>query len=151
MNIDIQFEEPFADSLEPAVIEQAVAAVLARYPELDSPALTVLVTGDEDIRALNLEYMGIDSPTDVLSFPSGDLPGTPGEEVYLGDIMISLETAARQAAQGGHLLAQEVELLTVHGVLHLLGFDHGDEAEKAAMWEVQAGILSELSNPLSPP
>lgn len=151
MNIDVQFEAPFEDALASAVIENAVKQVLAQQSGPDFPALTVVVTGDPDIRALNLEYMGIDSPTDVLSFPSGDLPGVPGEEVYLGDIMISLETARKQAAQGGHSLEQEIELLTVHGVLHLLGFDHGDEADKTAMWEAQAAALAGLSNPLSPP
>lgn len=151
MEIDVQFEDDFADALDEDVIAKAAGMVLADHPEIASPSLTVLVTGDNDIRALNLEYMGMDAPTDVLSFPSGELDGSLAEETYLGDIMISLETAARQAEQGGHTLVQEIELLTVHGVLHLLGHDHGDEVEKAAMWDVQARVLKKLANPLSPP
>ncbi len=155
MNIDVRLEEAAVASVgkvfSPDIVQRAVKAVLEDYPEINQPALTVLVTVDKEIRSLNERFMGIDAPTDVLSFPSGELTEFGEEETYLGDIMISLETAARQAAQGGHSLAQEVELLSVHGALHLLGYDHGDEDEKRQMWGAQATILEKLANPLAPP
>lgn len=151
MNIDIQIERPFRDRLQPDVVRKAAAGALAAASIPGLPALTVLVTGDSAIRELNREYMAIDAPTDVLSFPSGETPGEEEDERYLGDIMISLETAERQAAAGGHTLSQEVELLAVHGVLHLLGHDHADEDGKAAMWALQSAVLQKLGNPLAPP
>ena len=94
----------------------------------DDPEISVVLCDDEFIRALNARYRGQDKPTDVLSFPQED------PEV-LGDIVISLPTAARQANSAGWTLENEVALLCVHGLLHLLGYD--DETEAGA-WEMQA-------------
>ena len=82
---------------------------------------SVLLTGDERLRALNLQFRGVDKPTDVLSFPAlSQVPnGSPG-----GDLAISLETASVQAANFGHTLAMEVKILILHGLLHLAGYDH---------------------------
>jgi probable rRNA maturation factor len=86
---------------------------------------SVLLAGDERLRALNLQFRGLDKPTDVLSFPalqeppSADQPGGQG-----GDLAISLETAAVQAAAHGHTLQIEVKVLILHGLLHLAGYDH---------------------------
>lgn len=90
--------------------------------------LSILITGDEEIRELNRTYRGKDRPTDVLSFPDGDV--VEGRFI-LGDIVISLETAQRQAKELGHSLEEEVERLLTHGVIHLLGYDHelGGEEE----------------------
>jgi probable rRNA maturation factor len=77
---------------------------------------SVLLTGDEQIRAMNLKFRGLDKPTDVLSFPSSMEDG--------GDVAISLETAAVQAAAHGHSLQTEVSILILHGLLHLAGYDH---------------------------
>lgn len=111
----------------------------------DGAAVTILLTDDEYIRALNLQYRDEDASTDVLSFPAGDpLPGSEHLLEYLGDIAISVETAERQAAAKGHSLGAELQLLAVHGVLHLLGYDHTDEQQKAEMWAAQAAILGKL-------
>jgi probable rRNA maturation factor len=105
--------------------------------------ISLHLTSDEELQQLNRQHLGINAPTDVLSFPIPfDDPetGTP----YLGDILISVETAARQAENAGHPLDDELGLLVVHGVLHLLGYDHATPEEKSAMWKIQDNLLQEL-------
>ena len=140
----------FGDPALRAAIRGAAQATLEAGRAPRDASLTVLVTGDEAVRKLNAEFLGHDAPTDVLAFPAGT-PPIGDEDGYLGDIVISLETARRQAEAGGHALADEVQLLSVHGILHLLGHDHAEPGEKAAMWSVQAKALAGLGNPLSPP
>jgi probable rRNA maturation factor len=164
MKVDIRMDPGFGDPAVRNAIRKAAAAVLKTAAALTSgggpgsPALTILLTGDEAIRALNARFLDTDAPTDVLAFPAGDdgaLDEHPGflEDGggYLGDVIISLETARRQAEAGGHPLEQEVQLLAVHGILHLLGHDHAETDEKAAMWTAQTAVLADLGNPLSPP
>jgi probable rRNA maturation factor len=105
--------------------------------------MTIVLTGDEEIRILNRDFLGSDSPTDVLAFPSEETDPEIGHR-YLGDVIISLPRAAEQARVRGHGVDGEVQLLVVHGVLHLLGHDHGEEEEKACMWQMQAKILDQL-------
>lgn len=92
---------------------------------------------------LNKEFLDVDSPTDVLSFPASE-PDPETGSVYLGDILISIPRAAQQAQSAGHPLEAEVQLLTVHGTLHLLGFDHASDEEKAVMWNEQAKVLERI-------
>lgn len=106
--------------------------------------LSLVLTGDEKLHELNLQFMGQDRPTDVLSFPSGDAE----ESGYLGDIIISVPRARQQAEQRGHSLEQELQLLTIHGLLHLLGHDHATAGDKAAMWAAQGRVLEKLYIPL---
>ncbi len=88
---------------------------------------SVLLTGDEQLRAMNLQFRGVDKPTDVLSFPALPEVASCGQG---GDLAISLETAAVQAAEHGHSLQMEVKILILHGLLHLAGFDHeGDRGQ----------------------
>lgn len=107
--------------------------------------LTVLLTGDDEVRTLNRVHRGIDEPTDVLSFPSATegFPMAAEGARYLGDIAVSVPRAQAQAADAGHSLNSELQLLVVHGVLHLLGYDHGTEEERASMWARQDAILRE--------
>ena len=102
---------------------RAALAATMRHFEVEDKAVTVVLVGDRAIRALKRETWGEDAATDVLSFPTY-LPGDPFVPPHLGDIVISLETAARQATSRGHSLAQEVALLASHGLTHLVGFDH---------------------------
>jgi len=83
--------------------------------------VSVLLTGDEQLRAMNLQFRGVDKPTDVLSFPALPETANGGQG---GDLAISLETAAIQAADHGHTLQMEVKVLILHGLLHLAGYDH---------------------------
>lgn len=130
------------------VLERSALEVL-QYANINGDA-SVVLTGDEQLRELNAQYLGIDSPTDVLSFPSGEVdPDT--QELYLGDVIISLPRAALQAAAGGHAVEDELALLVVHGMLHLLGHDHADADEKALMWSKQAEILDRLGCRISAP
>ncbi len=130
------------------VLERSALEVL-QYANISGDA-SIVLTGDEQLRELNAQYLGIDSPTDVLSFPSGEVdPDT--QELYLGDVIISLPRAALQAAAGGHAVEDELALLVVHGMLHLLGHDHADADEKALMWSKQAEILDRLGCRISAP
>ncbi len=96
-----------------------------------SGSLSVRLTGDGELRRLNLSFLGEDRPTDVLSFPSGGSgEGGPG---YLGDLAVSWPAVQRQAAAYGHPASTELALLLVHGLLHLAGLDHGDAQGEAAM------------------
>jgi len=110
----------------------------------------VVLTDDPAIRALNRQWRGLDEPTDVLSFPmdEGESPAAPtGGEVAspLGDVVISLETAARQAPSHGYTLLDEVRFLLVHGVCHLLGHDHGEPEEAARMRCEEARLLAAIA------
>lgn len=137
-------------------IETVIRAALEAQRVTVPCEISVLLTDDEGIHQINLDMREVDRPTDVLSFPMFDLePGVPPEgEDYLdpesglcplGDMCISLERAAAQAAEFGHSLEREVCYLTVHSVLHLLGYDHLDEgAMKAQMREREEAILGAL-------
>ncbi|MFQ5398660.1 MAG: rRNA maturation RNase YbeY [Anaerolineae bacterium] len=129
-----------------ALVQAAAQAAFMLYNWADGDAaLTVFLTDDDYVRQLNQQFRQLDEPTDVLSFPSGEpLPGMPEEVRYLGDIAMSLPYARRQAGHMGNPLASELQLLAVHGTLHLLGFDHTDSEEKRAMWAAQAAVLSRL-------
>ena len=120
--------------------------------------IAVRLTDDEDIREINLENRGIDSATDVLSFPmldwydgEGDLPGDADLDpetgaVFLGDMVISVERAKQQAEEYGHSFERECGYLTVHSILHLLGYDHVDDEErKALMREHEERVMTALS------
>jgi len=104
-----------------------------------------LLVTDRRIRALNRRYRGEDFPTDVLAFPQGEGGGPPGHPGLLGDVVISVETAARQAARAGHSLEREAALLLIHGILHLLGHDHATAAERRRMWAIQRRLLRETA------
>lgn len=99
------------------------------------------------IATLNQQWMDQDGPTDVLSFPMDELePGREGDdppEGYLGDIALCPAVAERQADQAGHASIDEIRLLTTHGILHLLGYDHAEPEEHQAMFSLQARLLAE--------
>jgi len=123
--------------------ESAVAAALKHQSAPMNADLTIVLSDDKQLHELNLQWMGVDSPTDVLSFPSDEIDPENGNR-YLGDILISVERAAEQARAAGHSVEAEVQLLSVHGVLHLMGHDHAEADDKARMWKAQAEILAQL-------
>jgi probable rRNA maturation factor len=111
--------------------------------------LSVVLLDSNSMADLHMRWMDLPGPTDVMSFPMDELePGgrpdapEPGPAV-LGDIVLCPEFAAQQAAAAGHSLAHELALLTIHGVLHLLGFDHGEPAEEKEMFALQRQLLEE--------
>jgi probable rRNA maturation factor len=101
----------------------------------------VLLVGDRAIRRLNRTYLGRDHPTDVLAFPQARAFSMPGPSL-LGDVVISVDTAARQAKAHGHSLDRELALLLIHGLLHLLGYDDSTPAARRRMWTTQARLLA---------
>jgi probable rRNA maturation factor len=137
--IHVEAQVPFPKKL----LEQAARAALeheAQSPEAD---LSIILTDDARLQELNLNYLSVDAPTDVLSFPAAETDPETGAP-YLGDILISVPRARAQAEAAGHALEAEVQLLVVHGVLHLLGHDHARAKEKARMWKAQAEVLERL-------
>jgi probable rRNA maturation factor len=142
-----------------AVDERALAD-LGRYV-LDamrvSPLadLSVVLLDADAMSALHLQWMDLDGPTDVMAFPMdgtdellerGDHPGSlsderPAPAAMLGDVVLCPGVAAVQAREAGHSLEAELHLLCTHGILHLLGYDHAEPAEKAEMWDVQGRLL----------
>ena len=116
--------------------------------------ISVTFTDNENIQIINREHRNIDSPTDVLSFPmlEFDEDGNviddeyeyDSDEIVLGDIVISLERAAKQAEDYGYSLKREVAFLTAHSMLHLLGYDHMDAEEEKVMFSKQEQILEDL-------
>jgi len=146
INIDNQ-----QDFLESALLQRAARLTLEistwLNPSLESAPvdadITIVLTDDAQLHELNKEFLGVDAPTDVLSFPASESDpetGTP----YLGDILISIPRAVQQAQAAGHSVEAEVQLLVVHGTLHLMGHDHAEAEEKTRMWNAQAEVMSRL-------
>ncbi|MFH1523663.1 MAG: rRNA maturation RNase YbeY [Chloroflexota bacterium] len=129
------------------ILERAARALLdlSGVPDAD---LTLALADDSRIQALNRDFLGIDAPTDVLSFPA-DEPDPETGRRYLGDVIISLPRATEQASERGHPVEDEIQLLVIHGILHLLGHDHAEAGEKARMWAIQAEVLERLGVSLS--
>ncbi len=129
----------------PALAKQLVvnAADQTLVLERVSGDLTVVLTDDAQLRKLNRQYLDVDAPTDVLSFASGEADPDTGA-TYLGDVVLSVPQAQIQATAAGHALEAEVQLLVVHGVLHLLGYDHAEPESKGRMWLAQAAALKQL-------
>lgn len=154
MRVRIYFENeqdvrPVSEYLK-RLLRRAIRTTLEHESFQRPCEISVTFTDNEGIHALNREYRGVDRPTDVLSFPQFDFFGgealPDGDEVVsLGDIVLSLERAAEQAREFGHSFSREAAFLTVHSVLHLLGYDHerGDE-EDAEMRGLQREIMAAL-------
>jgi len=137
--IHIESETPFPQDL----LERAANASLKQQAHSLEVELSIILTDDARLHELNLNYLGVDAPTDVLSFPASETDPETGAR-YIGDILISIPRAQAQAEAAGHSLEAEVQLLVVHGVLHLMGHDHAEAEEKARMWKAQAEILEGL-------
>lgn len=138
----------------PAEIEENVRAAAEKVGELygvENGEVSVTLTNNEYIHQLNKQYRGIDRPTDVLSFAlneSEEPEIEDGPDVnVLGDLIISVERAQEQAADYGHSVRREVAFLTVHGMLHLLGYDHMEEADRLEMEAEQRFVMEKLGIP----
>jgi probable rRNA maturation factor len=148
--IHLRLERPYAARVQPARLRAAARAALRHQAAPDPAELTILVTADAALRSLNREFLGHDEVTDVLSFPSGETDPATGAR-YLGDIAIAYPQARAQAARGQHPVWAELQLLIVHGVLHLLGHDHAVPEERDRMWAAQAEVLTRLKAPITGP
>lgn len=137
--------EPLAARIVRATLDQAATA-----PWLKAGEVSLLLTDDEEIRALNATFRARDQATNVLSFPGLDLvegraetPAPPGP-ILLGDVVISFERLAEEATEQQKALVDHFAHLLVHGTLHLLGYDHGDDAQAQLMEGLEATILKTL-------
>jgi len=143
IEVDIQVAEPYAARVDVDDLAEYARRALA-LEGLEEGALTIVITDADTVRELNRTYRGVDAPTDVLSFAmrEGEDMILPEEESpYLGDVIIAYPIAEQQAQQYGHSVQEELRLLAVHGVLHLLGYDHATPEEEARMWARQAEVL----------
>lgn len=112
--------------------------------KLDNVVFNVIIIDNEEIHKINKEYRGIDRPTDVISFAlEDDDTFVVMDKRILGDIYISIDKAREQATEYGHSLLRELCFLTIHGILHLLGYDHMKESEEKIMFELQERILND--------
>ena len=141
--INLKIDSAFAKRVDRALLRATARAALAHQAASAPGALTIVVSDEATLHQLNHAFLGVDRPTDVLSFPGGEVEAETGA-LYFGDIAISWPTARKQAQAARHPLNAELQLLVVHGVLHLLGHDHARAAEKAQMWKAQAEILERL-------
>ena len=168
--VQVSVAPRFRRALPTPLVRHWAQRSLAVLQQPSGVSLEVAVTGDEEVQALNRAYRGLDEPTDVLSFSysNSGFPGAyPGEgavptgqndapfvlpddgKTLLGEIVIALPYAERQALAGGHSLQQETGLLLVHGVLHLLGFDHEEPGDRRVMWDKTIELLAGLG--IQPP
>ena len=147
--IVVEIDENYAAEVDAHDLGRAIVAALLAEDRPEGE-VTLLVTDDEAVAAYNQQYRGVEGPTDVLSFAAQEpTPGfitAPEMAAYLGDIVIALPFTRRQAAALNRTLIAELRLLAVHGVLHLLGYDHAEPEEEAIMWAKQDAILAGLAN-----
>jgi len=143
MSIEVNNETEHEVDLH--AVEQLARFVLETMFLHPSTEVSVVFVDEAAMSELHVEWMDLQGPTDVMSFPMDELrPGTagkPAESGILGDIVICPPVAAEQAQKGGHSFDDEVLLLTTHGLLHLMGFDHEEEDEKAEMFGLQRELL----------
>lgn len=147
-NLEMLNEKQYAVNHQRLV--EAAALVLEQHQIEPESGLTIVITDNEEVAALNLEFRGIDAPTDVLSFPADEPPEeiAEDEEPYLGDLLIAYPYALAQAERENHDFNDSLTLLVVHGTLHLLGYDHDTPENRAEMWAAQETALRALNVPL---
>ncbi|MBP1930532.1 rRNA maturation RNase YbeY [Ammoniphilus resinae] len=138
MSIQVEILNEQKDEIAPTMIEMLKQLLQkgAEMEKVEEKEVVVTLVDNEQIKQLNREFRNLDKPTDVLSFPLD-------EEDSLGDIIISIPRAKEQATEYGHSFERELGFLTIHGFLHLLGYDHHTEEEEKEMFGKQEKILSE--------
>ncbi len=145
MNVDVLDES--GTGVDVVALTRLCRFVMRRMRLHPATELTVRLVEPDTIARLNEQWMGKTGPTDVLSFPMDELtPGRDDEDAsegYLGDIALCPQVAAQQAPAAGHETSDEIDLLTVHGILHLLGYDHAEPDEHREMFGLQGRLLLE--------
>ncbi|MBT0994746.1 rRNA maturation RNase YbeY [Cellulomonas sp. DKR-3] len=143
MSIEVNNESGFeVDEAEFAALARYVLDEMHVHPQTD---LSIMLVGTDVMTELHVKWMDEPGPTDVLSFPMDELrPGRDGDVTpagLLGDVVLCPEVAAQQAVTAGHSTVEELLLLTTHGILHLLGFDHAEPEEEKEMFALQRRLL----------
>lgn len=152
LELDVQIADEFADKVDVGFLRKLIERLLSNEGIQRRVEISLVITDDETIRQLNKLYRGIDEPTDVLSFPLQEKPRKRGARfvfpaenvIHLGDVVISFPRAVEQAKEYRHSLQREIGYLTVHGVLHLLGYDHKKRAEREQMRAKEESALADL-------
>jgi probable rRNA maturation factor len=143
--VAVRIEAPFRGRLDSRALRRLAVRVLRAEGVAPPVEVGLVVTDDETLRDLNRRYLGLDEPTDVLSFghePSGQPFVTPPDGVRrLGEVILSYPTAERQAEEAGHSVEDEAAHLVVHGLLHLLGYDHANPADERRMRAREDALL----------
>jgi len=151
--LDISWEEEsiLLERREPlaAMLSQAIKETIRLSDGPEEAEVSLMIVDDQRIHKLNLEYRGVDRPTDVLSFALqeevDEEPDLEFEDDMLGDIVISAERAREQAQEYGHSFEREIVYLAVHGALHLLGYDHEEEQDKQEMRSKEEAVMTLVS------
>lgn len=140
--IEIQKQTSIGPKIDQDLLEFAISKTLEvlQKPPMD---ITLRLTNDAEMRQLNQTFRGIAKTTDVLSF-NQDFIDPETTQLYLGDIIISVERAAQQAHENNHTLDEECAFLAIHGTLHLLGYDHYAPDQKEEMWQLQDKIFTSV-------
>lgn len=151
MEINISIDKEFKKQVKSARLKKIIPLILAAEETGGDAELGLVITGDEQLHELNLKYLDEDRPTDVLSFPMGEHIGDQPEFVpaldgkkHLGDIIISYPRTAIQAEEHGHSADRELLILLIHGILHLLGYDHDISEREKEMKERESTILKTI-------
>lgn len=142
--INIEVCESFAPYVDITLLSRTAEAVMKDQKAGLDVDLTIVIEDNDKLRELNCQFLGIDEPTDVLSFPANETDPETGN-LYLGDVIISYPMAKSQAAKANHSVEDELQILVIHGILHLFGYDHQEEADKEAMWSIQNSLLKQLN------
>lgn len=145
-NIAIQVAPRFRAEVDEGSLRRLAAEVLSQEEAKGETELSLIITDDEAIRELNRRFRGVDAPTDVLAFGTETeehFVSAPERPPYLGDVVISYQRALAQAEELGHAVAEELKLLVIHGILHLLGYDHQEEDAARKMREREERIWSD--------
>ncbi|MCK9494257.1 MAG: rRNA maturation RNase YbeY [Dehalococcoidia bacterium] len=142
--VNVEVDDEVASSVDERALVDMLERVLTEDGVDDGASLAVVLSEDSLLHELNLRHREVDAPTDVLSFAADEgeaFPVPEGEPRYLGDIVVSVESVARQAAEAGLTTAEELAHVILHGLLHLLGYDHEESAEEAVMKAREEAVL----------
>jgi len=148
MEISILIDKEFKNQVKAIWLKSIVRQALNAEKVGVNAEVELVITGDEKIHELKLKYLDEDRPTDVLSFPMNEqlenapvFVNVPDDKLHLGDIIISYPTAVRQAEEHNHPVRREITILLIHGILHLLGYDHDIPEREQAMHNRESAIL----------
>jgi probable rRNA maturation factor len=151
MEINVLVDKEYKSQVKSAWLKNIIRQILNAEKINVHSEIGLVITSDETIQELNLKYLAEDRPTDVLSFPMNERVGgkplfieVPDGKTHLGDIMISYPTAVKQATEHNHPVSREITILLIHGILHLLGYDHNIPECKRLMKNRESTILKNI-------
>jgi probable rRNA maturation factor len=158
MKVSLTVDKPYSREVKRSWLRTVISKTLATAKADTRVQLDIVITNDETVHQLNREYRNIDKPTDVLAFALAEESGEadpfvapPEEPKPLGEVIVSYPTAVKQATEHGHSTERELALLVVHGVLHLLGYDHDTDAAEEEMQALERQTLARMQWQLDPP